>query len=353
MSSCLRCSSQLPVRPPKTRGRLRKYCVECRPGSKACKLCGETFIFERSRGGARQYCSPLCSKTGRRVRESKYSRRTCRDCGETCGHAGRCRGCYVLAKFPLSACVVCGDTVPRGGRKTCGDTCLETRRRQMAVARLPPERTCIGCGAVFSRRSKPSDKRLYCKRECAFAHRSGRANKAQDRCQCGGMKLINRHTCAKCQQAAARAAAIAAVHCCSFCGRSCSAKRKHCGEECRTKSALRAMRERYQASLPPPVARTCPCCGNSFVPKVRSDRVAWCSPRCWKLMRKHRRNFGSLSGIPVSEREELAKTLATYKQFCVEVYRRNRGTDPTKETPDVRDQSYQAIDTQRIADRAV
>lgn len=226
--------------PPPLGDKPRKYCsAACRRrGSRPlvqrptkCENCGSDLGRLGVRGPPRRACKG-CEKDRKAAADRKRrSQSTCERCGRTFEHShkSRTRFCSAECRRPDARqnrpadCKKCGIRFVRrfSSQQYCSFECGGRARQKPA--------SCLRCGKVFTKRRTPaghysSSARMYCGRDCAFAHKTERSawrklgnwfsEWGDDvwpmlvKCQCGEMHKVSSpsgdQTCVRCRRIESR-----------------------------------------------------------------------------------------------------------------------------------------------------
>lgn len=262
---CVCCG--VPIRRDGWRGRLPKYCEQCRRNVRNRRE--KTSRLERAETGHLVSCRQCGTEWTARCSRSKFCSRRCQYLQS--GH------------IVVIACEECGKpfdvtaALLQKGRKYCTRSCMRKALRSK-------ESTCENCGKIFSRHKHSRDSCLYCTKACYFeAKRAGRVSVTynhQASWHRGGKyasapsvrfarslpKVLRR-----CLAALSRASSeIEESSLCEVCGELCvAADVSYCSHEC-------AKQVRVEAS--------CDKCGKHFL-RNGASRIKRC-----KLCRKGKRN---------------------------------------------------------------
>lgn len=179
--------------PPSLGSKPRKFCsTKCcqdgqrkrKPASVPCRTCGKEVQQAANRTGrTKEYCSPACQRSSHRASRrvpASVGPAKCQVCKKEIqrrgrGRRGKCcsQKCRDEARKKPAVCAVCGrDFLARPGAKTCSPSCARANRAIKA--------SCLRCGKVFTKKRTPagnysSSARMYCGRDCAFAHKTERS----------------------------------------------------------------------------------------------------------------------------------------------------------------------------------
>jgi len=200
-----------------------------------CLTCGDSFHrAHREQKYCKQACGHAAQRTGRTLHE-----RTCLHCGAS-----------FLSKNPKGKyCKLrCSGKASR----------VTDAAREAAAGRRRPSCVCGFCGKSFH--PKASDRKKFCTRAHAFAHKKERA---------------------EVRRANARAARVAPMEC-KACGGSfvpLHSQSHVCKASCQ-KQLNRERQRRIDAARKPLLARLCGECGHTFVPEYGNKRRRFCSDRC-------------------------------------------------------------------------
>lgn len=209
--------------PPPLGDKPRKYCSAscCQrarrplvPRPNRCEDCAGDLGRRSVKGPPRRVCKDCANARRLAACRAKKSSSSCTRCGVTFEHSfgNHPRFCSAECRWPNARgnrpadCQGCGICFVRrkGEQRYCSRECARKTSAKQA--------TCLRCGKVFAKKRTPaghysSSARMYCGRDCAFAHKTERAawrklgNWFSDwgedvwpmlvKCQCGEMHKVS------------------------------------------------------------------------------------------------------------------------------------------------------------------